>query len=137
MSPELSPDRPIPGGLTPGPLHGSYSDPLLRARTRLAHSRARALLMDGQINRLLSAPRERRDLVAHARQVFVNRNLRMANVELLGFDMDYEEMTGLGTPNRWPCDLPPRPLAERSALDTRDRDLHNRLAPADTGGGII
>ncbi|HVE82222.1 MAG TPA: HAD-IG family 5'-nucleotidase [Myxococcales bacterium] len=46
------------------------------------------MLADADLNRLLTAPREARE-IERARQIFVNRNLRMANVELVGFDMDY------------------------------------------------
>jgi HAD superfamily 5'-nucleotidase-like hydrolase len=48
--------------------------------------RARELLADEELARLLSV--KRRD-VERSRQVFVNRNLRMSRIELIGFDMDY------------------------------------------------
>nr|WP_228530516.1 MULTISPECIES: HAD-IG family 5'-nucleotidase [Myxococcaceae] len=37
---------------------------------------------------MLSVPRERRE-VERSREIFVNRNLRLAKVDLVGFDMDY------------------------------------------------
>ena len=53
-----------------------------------AEQRAREILADPDLGRLLTAPREANQ-IERARQVFVNRNLRMSNVELIGFDMDY------------------------------------------------
>ena len=50
--------------------------------------RASEILTDPELGRLLDAPREVPE-IERARQIFVNRNLRMANVELIGFDMDY------------------------------------------------
>src|SRR5205814_2081135 len=50
--------------------------------------RAKEILTDPELGRLLTAPREVRE-IERARQIFVNRNLRMSNVELVGFDMDY------------------------------------------------
>ncbi|XXF81349.1 HAD-IG family 5'-nucleotidase [Myxococcaceae bacterium GXIMD 01537] len=88
VSPLVPASGPIPGGPSPDPLHGSFRSTLNRARTEQAVDRARALLTDEELARLLSAPRERRD-VLHARDIFVNRNLRMSSVELIGFDMDY------------------------------------------------
>ncbi len=70
------------------PLHGSFRSSLNRARADEAGRRARELLDDDALARLLTAPRERRE-VPRARDVFVNRNLRMSTVELIGFDMDY------------------------------------------------
>ncbi len=88
MSPLLPPAGPIPGGLTPGPLHGSFRSALSRERAEAAITRAQTLLEDASLTRLLSAPRERRE-VERSREIFVNRNLRMADVDLVGFDMDY------------------------------------------------
>ncbi|MBI5547081.1 MAG: HAD-IG family 5'-nucleotidase [Deltaproteobacteria bacterium] len=48
---------------------------------------AHDLLADARLQELLS-PAGRRE-VLRARQVFVNRNLRLSSVELVGFDMDY------------------------------------------------
>jgi 5'-nucleotidase len=71
-------------------LHGSYRAPLNRERADAADLRAREILADNDLARLLQAPREKRERdIERARQIFVNRNLRMANVELVGFDMDY------------------------------------------------
>jgi 5'-nucleotidase len=53
-----------------------------------AEKRARGVLSDPELAALLSVPRERRE-VDRAREIFVNRNLRMDKIELVGFDMDY------------------------------------------------
>jgi hypothetical protein len=58
------------------------------ARADEAARRAQQLLTDPELGRLLSAPRERPE-APRARDIFVNRNLRMSSVELIGFDMDY------------------------------------------------
>ena len=79
---------PIPGGPAEDPLHGSFRSTLNRARAEEAARRARELLDDDALARLLTAPRERRE-VPRARDIFVNRNLRMSSIELIGFDMDY------------------------------------------------
>ncbi|HEY3452173.1 MAG TPA: HAD-IG family 5'-nucleotidase [Myxococcales bacterium] len=50
-------------------------------------SNGRDLLGDARLQELL-APAGRRE-VQRARQVFVNRNLRLAGIDLVGFDMDY------------------------------------------------
>ena len=71
------------------PLHGSFRSPLNRARAEDATRRAQELLDDEGLTRLLTLPRERHDVVPRAREVFVNRNLRMSTVDLIGFDMDY------------------------------------------------
>ncbi|MCY1023123.1 HAD-IG family 5'-nucleotidase [Pyxidicoccus sp. MSG2] len=89
MPQTLSPFRPIPGGPVQDPLHGSFRSPLNQARAASASRRAHELLADEGLTRLLTLPRERRDVVPRAREVFVNRNLRMSSVELIGFDMDY------------------------------------------------
>jgi HAD superfamily 5'-nucleotidase-like hydrolase len=62
--------------------------PINRARVDDAQKRSAALVSDEQLVRLISAPREKRD-IPRARQVFVNRNLRLSRVDLIGFDMDY------------------------------------------------
>ncbi|MBZ4397501.1 HAD-IG family 5'-nucleotidase [Myxococcus sp. AS-1-15] len=89
VAPTLSPFRPIPGGPSPDPLHGSFRSPLNRARAEAAERHAQQLLEDETLTRLLTTRREPRDSVPRAREVFVNRNLRMSGVELIGFDMDY------------------------------------------------
>jgi HAD superfamily 5'-nucleotidase-like hydrolase len=53
-----------------------------------ARSLGRNVLSDQDLVRLLADPHPAWE-VARGRQVFVNRNLRMADVELVGFDMDY------------------------------------------------
>ncbi|WP_224363072.1 HAD-IG family 5'-nucleotidase [Hyalangium versicolor] len=89
MAPTVPADAPIPGGPAPeDPLHGSFRSSLNRARADEAARRAQELLSDSELSRLLSKPRERLE-APRARDVFVNRNLRMSSVELIGFDMDY------------------------------------------------
>ncbi len=88
LAPTVPANRPIPGGPSPDPLHGSFRSSLDRARADRAAQRAQELLTDAELSRLLTAPRERHE-VPHARDVFVNRNLRMGSIELVGFDMDY------------------------------------------------
>jgi HAD superfamily 5'-nucleotidase-like hydrolase len=88
VSPLLPPASPIPGGLSPSPLHGSFRSALSRERAEQAIGRAESLLADGPLAQMLSAPRERRE-VERSREIFVNRNLRLADVDLVGFDMDY------------------------------------------------
>jgi 5'-nucleotidase len=53
-----------------------------------AEQRAQQVLADRELSRLLATPREGRE-IERARQIFVNRNLRMNKIELVGFDMDY------------------------------------------------
>ncbi len=84
----MPPEGPIPGGLSPTPLHGSFSATRDREKALEADRRARELLADEDLAKLLTAPRQQRDTV-RARQIFVNRNLRMSKVSLIGFDMDY------------------------------------------------
>ena len=79
---------PIPGGPSSRSLHGGLRARQDRARAEAALGRADALLGDAQLAHLLSVHRERPQ-VERARQVYVNRNLRMAHVEAIGFDMDY------------------------------------------------
>jgi 5'-nucleotidase len=69
-------------------VHGGAPEGPRSPEARAAEAEAVDLLADGELARLLAAPRERRE-VERARGVFVNRNLRLANVELVGFDMDY------------------------------------------------
>jgi HAD superfamily 5'-nucleotidase-like hydrolase len=80
-----------PGRPTALPLsvvHGGAPEGPRSEAARAAEEEALALLDDPQLARLLTTPRERRE-VERARGVFVNRNLRLANVEMVGFDMDY------------------------------------------------
>jgi 5'-nucleotidase len=77
---------PIPGGLTP--LHGGVRNNLDRSRALDAERRALQLLDDPELARLLQRPMEPLNGRV-ARGIYVNRNLRMARIELIGFDMDY------------------------------------------------
>ena len=87
---KLSPTGPIPGSpTTSDPLHGSFRSSLNRAQAEEAERRAQSLFADAGLARLLSVPRAPIRQVPRARDIFVNRNLRMAGVELIGFDMDY------------------------------------------------
>ncbi|MBN1205043.1 MAG: HAD-IG family 5'-nucleotidase [Myxococcaceae bacterium] len=88
LAPTLPETAPIPGGSAPDPLHGSFRSSLTRAHAEEAARRAQELLGNDELTRLLTAPRERHE-APRARDVFVNRNLRMSTVELIGFDMDY------------------------------------------------
>jgi 5'-nucleotidase len=88
VAPTVPPSGPIPGGPAPDPLHGSFRSALSREHAEQAARRARELLTNEELARLLTAPRERYE-GPRARDVFVNRNLRMSSVELIGFDMDY------------------------------------------------
>jgi len=69
-------------------VHGGAPEGARSPEARAAEAEALALVANGELARLLAAPRERRE-VERARGVFVNRNLRLGNVELVGFDMDY------------------------------------------------
>jgi HAD superfamily 5'-nucleotidase-like hydrolase len=90
VSQKLSPTGPIPGSpTTADPLHGSFRSSLNRANAQEAERRAQRLFEDAELVRLLSVPRAPIRQVPRARDIFVNRNLRMAGVELIGFDMDY------------------------------------------------
>ncbi|QSQ28119.1 HAD-IG family 5'-nucleotidase [Pyxidicoccus parkwayensis] len=73
------------------PLHGSFRSPLNQARAINASKRAHELLNEEALAELIALHRDRHrhDAVPRAREVFVNRNLRMSSVELIGFDMDY------------------------------------------------
>lgn len=72
------------------PLHGSLKGPIDRAQALEIEERARTVLSDNELISLVAHQREPdwRE-TDRARQIFVNRNLRMANIELIGFDMDY------------------------------------------------
>jgi 5'-nucleotidase len=86
--PHLNPTQsPVPGGPTT-PLHGGVRNHLDRTRALDAGRRATVLLSDAELARLLQTPREKSQL-DRARQLFVNRNLRMDRIEAVGFDMDY------------------------------------------------
>ncbi|HEX8536728.1 MAG TPA: HAD-IG family 5'-nucleotidase [Cystobacter sp.] len=87
---KLSPTGPIPGSpTTSDPLHGSFRSSRSQAHAEEAERRAQALLADADLHRLLSIPRRGPHEEPRARDIFVNRNLRMSGIELVGFDMDY------------------------------------------------
>ncbi|HYR54731.1 MAG TPA: 5'-nucleotidase domain-containing protein, partial [Myxococcaceae bacterium] len=67
-----------------------HTDPrgVQRASALEAEQRALEVLADRDLSKLLATPKERRE-IERARQIFVNRNLRMNKIELIGFDMDY------------------------------------------------
>jgi len=88
LAPTLRSTPPIPGGPGQGSLHGGQWSSTREEKALEAEKRAEHLLADAELVRLLSAPREKREL-NRAREVFVNRNLRMDKIELVGFDMDY------------------------------------------------
>ncbi|MBX7102423.1 MAG: HAD-IG family 5'-nucleotidase, partial [Myxococcaceae bacterium] len=69
------------------PLHGSQVGPIDRAHTVEALRRARGVLEDPGLRGLLAHPGG--DAVERSRAIYVNRNLRMSNVSMVGFDMDY------------------------------------------------
>jgi len=90
VSPKLSPTASIPGSpTTPDPLHGSFRTSRNRAHAEEAERRAQSLFADTQLTQLLNAPSGRPSTLSRARDIFVNRNLRMSGIELVGFDMDY------------------------------------------------
>ena len=68
-------------------IHGSFRTPIDRQPAEQAEQRARELLADHELQRILSQP-PRNDTPV-PRQVFVNRNLHLSKVEMVGFDMDY------------------------------------------------
>lgn len=71
------------------PLHGTTTTfPLDPQRAREAHLRARKVLEDQELERVMAMQRDR-VTIDRARQVFVNRNLHMSGIEMVGFDMDY------------------------------------------------
>lgn len=67
-------------------LHGVHTRPSLPEAVR-ALDEAAGVLSDAGLAAVLE--KGQRTSVERARQVFVNRNLRLANVEMVGFDMDY------------------------------------------------
>ncbi len=74
--------------LLPGSLHGGNGTLAREGRAADAERRAIDLLADAELARLLTPHREKSP-IERARAVFVNRNLRMAHIGLVGFDMDY------------------------------------------------
>ena len=90
LSPKLSPTAPIPGSpTTPDPLHGSFRSSRNRAHAEQAERRAEELFADEEVARLLKTAHGPPRPLSRARDIFVNRNLRMSGIELVGFDMDY------------------------------------------------
>ncbi|MCL2314749.1 MAG: HAD-IG family 5'-nucleotidase [Proteobacteria bacterium] len=69
-------------------LHGSVNGPIDRSLTQKIQTQAKKLLAEG-IPGAHAANERPLAQVERARQVFVNRNLRMSTIELIGFDMDY------------------------------------------------
>jgi 5'-nucleotidase len=70
------------------PLHGGPRESRDRSRALEAQARASQLLADVELARLLSKVPENGH-IDRARQVFVNRNLRLSRIAMVGFDMDY------------------------------------------------
>ncbi|MBL8958092.1 MAG: HAD-IG family 5'-nucleotidase [Myxococcaceae bacterium] len=70
------------------PLHGTRLGPIDQQKAQDLGKRASTILQDGELQGLLTT---KRDLPEsdRARQMFVNRNLKLANIDLIGFDMDY------------------------------------------------
>jgi HAD superfamily 5'-nucleotidase-like hydrolase len=69
------------------PIHGTLSAPIDRAIASEAFERARAVLEDRELGRILNDAQS--SPVPVPRQVFVNRNLHLDRVSIVGFDMDY------------------------------------------------
>lgn len=69
------------------PIHGIVRGPIDDQAALEADQRAQHLLGDRALHEILSQPSQNDTPVQ--RQVFVNRNLNLAKVELIGFDMDY------------------------------------------------
>jgi HAD superfamily 5'-nucleotidase-like hydrolase len=68
-------------------IHGSFRTPINRQIALTAEAKAQDLLGDSELQRILQQPRLSE--IPSPRQVFVNRNLHLNKVELIGFDMDY------------------------------------------------
>ncbi len=68
-------------------IHGPNNGPVDRSRALEATARARAVLEDETLHKVLSSSAGPE--IPVPRQVFVNRNLHFSRVELVGFDMDY------------------------------------------------
>ncbi len=79
--------RPAFEGKTLTPIHGSIVGTVDAQRAREAEQRARQVLEDPELGRILSLRQGSETPVA--RQIFVNRNLHLSRVDLIGFDMDY------------------------------------------------
>jgi HAD superfamily 5'-nucleotidase-like hydrolase len=68
-------------------IHGSIAGTVDRQHLFEARARTNALLHEEELRRILDQPT--RNDTPPPREVFVNRNLHLAKVELIGFDMDY------------------------------------------------
>ncbi|MBE2252204.1 MAG: HAD-IG family 5'-nucleotidase [Myxococcus sp.] len=68
-------------------IHGPNNGPIDRTKALEATERARVVLQDEALQRVLSASNGPE--IPVPRQIFVNRNLHYSRVELVGFDMDY------------------------------------------------
>ncbi len=68
-------------------IHGSFVGPTDRTIALEAATRARQVLADTALREVLS--HSQGNEIPVPRQIFVNRNLHLSRVELIGFDMDY------------------------------------------------
>jgi 5'-nucleotidase len=68
-------------------IHGSIAGTVDGQHLIEARARANALLNEPELRQILEQPT--RNDTPPSREVFVNRNLHLARVELIGFDMDY------------------------------------------------
>ncbi len=68
-------------------IHGGFLGPQNSHEAIHAQERARNLLEDHELQRILSQPAPGE--IPSSRQIFVDRNLAMNQVDLIGFDMDY------------------------------------------------
>lgn len=69
------------------PIHGNVRGPIDDQAALEAFERTQVLLADAALSQILSQPSKNDTPVQ--RQIFVNRNLNLAKIELIGFDMDY------------------------------------------------
>jgi len=69
-------------------LHGSVNRPVDFSTTQKIQAQARKLFAEGIPGGNAKTPKAPLQ-IDRTRQVFVNRNLRMSTIELVGFDMDY------------------------------------------------
>jgi HAD superfamily 5'-nucleotidase-like hydrolase len=68
-------------------IHGGFNGSFDRQQAREAEARAQRVLADQDLQRILAQPAQS-DIPA-PRQIFVNRNLHLSKVAIIGFDMDY------------------------------------------------
>lgn len=69
------------------PIHGAIFGKYDPQRAREAEQRAQLVMEDAELVKILA--QRRGDETPIARQIFVNRNLHLSTVDLVGFDMDY------------------------------------------------